>query len=139
MDYSVTHFKIEVSEELMQVCRELLADSVCEAGYESFVDTDDGIDGYIQTQYYSEEHTLAHILDFPIETAAISFHTEEVESQNWNEAYEKEVFDPIRVGSECVIYDAASPEAEILATEAPISIAIDQKMAFGNGATRQRR
>lgn len=29
MDYSVTHFKIEVSEELMQVCRELLADSVC--------------------------------------------------------------------------------------------------------------
>ncbi len=134
MDYSVTHFKIEVSEELMQVCRELLADSVCEAGYESFVDTDDGIDGYIQTQYYSEEHTLAHILDFPIETAAISFHTEEVESQNWNEAYEKEVFDPIRVGSECVIYDAASPEAETLATEAPISIAIDQKMAFGNGA-----
>lgn len=134
MDYSVTHFKIEVSEELMQVCRELLADSVCEAGYESFVDTDDGIDGYIQTQYYSEEHTLAHILDFPIETAAISFHTEEVESQNWNEAYEKEAFDPIRVGSECVIYDAASPEAEILATEAPISIAIDQKMAFGNGA-----
>lgn len=134
MDYSVTHFKIEVSEELMQVCRELLADSVCEAGYESSVDTDDGIDGYIQTQYYSEEHTLAHILDFPIETAAISFHTEEVESQNWNEAYEKEVFDPIRVGSRCVIYDAASPEAEILATEAPISIAIDQKMAFGNGA-----
>ena len=79
MDYSVTHFKIEVQADLMQTCRELLADSVCEAGYESFVDTEDGIDGYIQTQYYSEEHTLGQILDFPIETAAISFHTEEVE------------------------------------------------------------
>lgn len=134
MDYSVTHFKIEVQADLMQTCRELLADSVCEAGYESFVDTEDGIDGYIQTQYYSEEHTLGQILDFPIETAAISFHTEEVESQNWNEVYEKEVFEPIRVGHECIIYDAASPDAATLAAEAPVAIAIDQQMAFGNGA-----
>ena len=57
-----------------------------------------------------------------------------MEQENWNAEYEKEVFDPIRVGDTCIIYDATSPEADQLAASAPISIAIDQHMAFGNGA-----
>lgn len=133
MEYNVTHFKIKVSEELMEVCRELLADAVSEAGYEAFADTDDGVDAWVQIQQYDAALTQQMLEDFPIEGAEISFVTEEVEQQNWNEEYEKEVFEPIRVEG-CIIYDAASEDAETLKEEVPIAIAIDQQMAFGNGA-----
>lgn len=118
----------------MQACRELLADAVSEAGYESFEDTDDGVNGYLQTQYYNPMLTKELLQDFPIEEAEITFKTEEVESENWNAEYESVCFEPIRVGSNCVIYDAMSPDAETLKDSAETSIAIDQRMAFGNGA-----
>ena len=57
-----------------------------------------------------------------------------MEPENWNAEYEKEVFEPIRVGDRCIVYDASSPDASSLMLQAPISIAIDQTMAFGNGA-----
>lgn len=134
MEYSVTHFTIKVEEDLLQACRELLADVVSEAGYEAFEDTATGVDAYVQTQLYDPFLTKQLLEDFPIETAEIEFETMEVEQENWNEEYEKEVFEPIRVGNRLIIYDAASDNAAELAAEAPISIAIDQKMAFGNGA-----
>lgn len=134
MEYSVTHFTIKVEEDLLQACRELLADVVSEAGYEAFEDTATGVDAYVQTQLYDPFLTKQLLEDFPIETAEIEFETVEVEQENWNEEYEKEVFEPIRVGNRLIIYDAASDNAAELAAEAPVSIAIDQKMAFGNGA-----
>lgn len=134
MEYYVTHFTITAEEELMQISRELLVDSVSEAGYESFEDTEKGVDAYVQTQLYDPVRTKELVEDFPIEGVEITFVSEEVEPQNWNEEYEKEIFSPIRVNENCIIYDAQSPEAEELSKEAPISIAIDQKMAFGNGA-----
>lgn len=118
----------------MQISRELLVDSVSEAGYESFEDTEAGVDAYVQTQLYDPVRTKELIDDFPIEGVEITFSSEEVEQQNWNEEYEKEIFPSIRVNENCIIYDAQSPEAEELSQKAPISIAIDQKMAFGNGA-----
>lgn len=134
MEYYVTHFTITADASLMQSCRELLADTVAEAGYEAFEDTTDGVDAYIQTQLLNPELTKQLIDNFPIADANIAFTSEEVEQENWNAEYEKEVFDPIRVGDTCVLYDATSPEAEQLAASAPVSIAIDQRMAFGNGA-----
>lgn len=134
MEYYVTRFTIEAEEELMQACRELLADAISEAGYESFEDTPTGINAYVQTQLYNPELTKQIIEDFIIESAKISFESEEIEPENWNSEYEKEVFEPIRVNSNCTIYDAISPDAEELAKEAPLTIAIDQHMAFGNGA-----
>ena len=134
MEYYVTHFTITAEEELMQISRELLVDSVSEAGYESFEDTEKGVDAYVQTQLYDPVRTKELVEDFPIEGVEITLVSEEVEPQNWNEEYEKEIFSPIRVNENCIIYDAQSPEAEELSKEAPISIAIDQKMAFGNGA-----
>lgn len=130
----MTHFTIKVEEDLLQACRELLADVVSEAGYEAFEDTEAGVDAYVQTQLYDPFLTKQLLEDFPIETAEIEFETMEVEQENWNEEYEKEVFEPIRVGNRLIIYDAASDNAAELAAEAPVSIAIDQKMAFGNGA-----
>lgn len=134
MEYYVTHFKIITSCELLQASRELLVDAVSDAGYEAFEDTPDGVDAYIQTHLYNPVLTEELISDFPIEGVEITHTSEEVEQQNWNAEYEKEIFPPIRVNDNCIIYDANSSDAAILSVEAPISIAIDQQMAFGNGA-----
>ncbi len=134
MEYYVTHFKIITSRELLQASRELLVDAVSDAGYEAFEDTPDGVDAYIQTHLYNPVLTEELISDFPIEGVEITHTSEEVEQQNWNAEYEKEIFPPIRVNDNCIIYDANSSDAAILSVEAPISIAIDQQMAFGNGA-----
>ncbi len=134
MEYYVTHFKIITSRELLQASRELLVDAVSDAGYEAFEDTSDGVDAYIQTHLYNPVLTEELISDFPIEGVEITHTSEEVEQQNWNAEYEKEIFSPIRVNDNCIIYDANSSDAAILSVEAPISIAIDQQMAFGNGA-----
>lgn len=134
MEYYVTHFKIITSRELLQTSRELLVDAVSDAGYEAFEDTSDGVDAYIQTHLYNPVLTEELISDFPIEGVEITHTSEEVEQQNWNAEYEKEIFSPIRVNDNCIIYDANSSDAAILSVEAPISIAIDQQMAFGNGA-----
>lgn len=134
MEYYVTHFKIITSRELLQASRELLVDAVSDAGYEAFEDTSDGVDAYIQTHLYNPVLTEELISDFPIEGVEITHTSEEVEQQNWNAEYEKEIFPPIRVNDNCIIYDANSSDAAILSVEAPISIAIDQQMAFGNGA-----
>ena len=62
MKYLQTKFKIScdgasavaegvMSEtDLLQACRELLADECGECGYESFEDTDEGVIGYIQQE-----------------------------------------------------------------------------------------
>lgn len=144
MDYSVTHFYIKApSEELMQPCRELLADIVGEAAYESFEDTEEGINAYVQTQMYDESLTATLINDFPIDGTDITFTTEEVESEDWNAVWEENGFDPIYVQPttaagqarpSCIIYDAKSSNAPELSMEADIAICIEPRMAFGTGA-----
>lgn len=134
MEYNVTHFHIDTPPELLQASRELLADALGEAGYESFEDTPRGLDAYIQTPLYASAAVEQALLDFPIAEAGITYSTEEVPPEDWNAEYEKQVFPPIRIDTRCIIYDAASPDAAALAAAAPISLAIDQRMAFGNGA-----
>lgn len=134
MEYSVTKFEIKAAnEELLQICRELLADSCGEKGYESFEDTDNGLNAYIQTQFYAPIIADEIIQEFPIEEVEISYTTEEIESEDWNATWEEQGFDPIQVGHRCIIYDAKSADAETLKQDAEIAIAIDARMAFGTG------
>ena len=73
MKYLSTTFKIECpSSDLLQPCRESLADSCGEVGYESFMDSDDGIIGYIQQENYSEPDVQELIGSFPIAGVTIT-------------------------------------------------------------------
>ncbi len=133
MKYLSTTFKIECpSSDLLQPCRELLADSCGEAGYESFMDSDDGIIGYIQQENYSELHVRELIASFPIDGVTITYSTEEIPDQDWNETWESEGFDPIVVDGKVTIYDAHHVEdAEQFSS--PIQIGIQARNAFGTG------
>lgn len=133
MKYLSTTFKIECpSSDLLQPCRELLADSCGEVGYESFMDSDDGIIGYIQQENYSEPHVRELIASFPIADVTITYNTEEIPDQDWNETWEAEGFEPIVVDGKVTIYDAHHVEdAEQFSS--PIQIGIQARNAFGTG------
>ena len=133
MKYLSTTFKIDCpSADLLQPCRELLADSCGEAGYESFMDSDDGIIGYIQQENYSEPHVRELIASFPIAGVTITYNTEEIPDQDWNETWEAEGFEPIVVDGKVTIYDAHHVEdAEQFSS--PIQIGIQARNAFGTG------
>lgn len=122
----------------MQPSRELLADSCGEIGYESFIDTEDGITGYIQQDLYSELHVKEAIADFPIEGVSITFDTEDIPDQDWNEAWEAEGFEPIVVDGKLTIYDAHHVE-DVEQFSTPLQIGIQTLNAFGTGTHETTR
>ena len=139
MKYLSTTFNIEVpSEELMQPSRELLADSCGEIGYESFVDSDGGIVGYIQQEHYSETMVKEKVEHFPISDVLISYITEDIPDQDWNETWEAEGFAPIIVDGKVTIYDAHHVE-DIEQFSTPIQIGIQARNAFGTGTHETTR
>lgn len=140
MKYFVANFKIECEAELMQPARELLSAAACEAGFEAFEDTDDGLLGYVQRQMYDKEALDAAIADYMPEGAAVSYAVEEVPDQNWNQGWEDEGFEPIGVSDNLVIYDAKHTDREMFAgDDGVMRIFIEARNAFGTGTHQTTR
>ncbi len=140
MKYFVANFKIECEVELMQPARELLSAAACEAGFEAFEDTDDGLLGYVQRPMYDKEALDAAIADYMPEGAAVSYAVEEVSDQNWNQGWEDEGFEPIGVSDNLVIYDAKHTDREMFAgDDGVMRIFIEARNAFGTGTHQTTR
>lgn len=140
MKYFVANFKIECEAELMQPARELLSAAACEAGFEAFEDTDDGLLGYVQRPMYDKEALDAAIADYVPEGAVVSYAVEEVPDQNWNQGWEDEGFEPIGVSDNLVIYDAKHTDREMFAGDDNVMrIFIEARNAFGTGTHQTTR
>lgn len=140
MKYFVANFKIECEAELMQPARELLSAAACEAGFEAFEDTDDGLLGYVQRPMYDKEALDAAIADYMPEGAAVSYAVEKVPDQNWNQGWEDEGFEPIGVSDNLVIYDAKHTDREMFAgDDGVMRIFIEARNAFGTGTHQTTR
>ena len=133
MKYLVAKFKIATSEDLLQVCKDLLADSAAEAGFESFEETQEGLEAYVQKELFDKDALDASIADFPIEGTDISYTIEDAEDKDWNEEWEEQGFDPICVNDQVLIYDAKHPELHPTTSPDHIEIGIEAKLAFGTG------
>lgn len=133
MKYLVAKFKIATSEDLLQVCKDLLADSAAEAGFESFEETQEGLEAYVQKELFDKDALDASIADFPIEGTDISYTIEDAEDKDWNEEWEEQGFDPICVDDQVLIYDAKHPELHPTTSPDHIEISIEAKLAFGTG------
>ncbi len=134
MKYLVTHFSIQSSEALFQTARDLLAAGVTQAGFESFVNTPEGIDGYVQEQQYDETEMIDDINALPIKDVKISYQTNPVEDKDWNKDWEDQGFEPIAIDDTVLIYDARhtkNPHPGISSDH--IEIGIDAVQAFGTG------
>ena len=133
MKYLVATFKINVEADIMQVCRDLLADGSAEAGFESFEETEEGLEAYVQKDFFDRETLDSCIADFPIEGAEITYEIKEAEDKDWNQEWEEQGFAPICIDDQVLIYDAKHPDLHPTTSADHIEIGIEAKLAFGTG------
>ena len=130
MKYYKAEFQIECPPELKQTARDLLADAAGETGFESFEDTEKGIDGYIQIEFLHKAAIDEMIADFPLENTVITYTLSGVVDENWNRTWEEQGFEPIDINGRLIVFDAKRPIPNI---DCPIAIGIEACKAFGTG------
>lgn len=116
-------FKITCKEEY----RDILIAELAEAGFDSFLETDTGIEAYI-TEDFFDRAFYEEILDKYKAVAEISVEEGRMPKINWNEEWEKH-YDPIEVGD--TVYVRASFHAPKEGVDH--EIVINPKMSFGTG------
>lgn len=140
MKYYVANFDIECADKLLQPARELLSAAACEAGFEAFEDTDNGIAGYVQRPLYDKEALDAAIADYMPEGTQVTYNIEEVPDQDWNQGWEDQGFEPIGVSDHLVIYDAKHTDMSMFAgDDGVMRIFIEARNAFGTGTHQTTR
>jgi ribosomal protein L11 methyltransferase len=116
------YFKVQP----LQPAVEILIAQLGYAGFESFVETEQGVTAYIQKEEW-KDGILDDIQILNSDEFQISFSSEEIEQTNWNEEWEKN-FNPIIVDDTCSV---RAPFHEKPDTE--FDIIIEPKMSFGTG------
>ena len=107
--------------------REVLVAELAELGFESFVETDEGVKAYIVASDWNEG-LLAELMTSQMEDQKIEWNSSEIEAINWNAEWEKS-FDPIIVDNKCLI---RAPFHEVEGSFECV-INIEPKMSFGTG------
>jgi len=125
MQYIAVHFIFDTSTEYIA---DILASMLGEAGFDSFVNTDKGMDAYIPAKLYDLNTQEMTLQNFPF-PEKINFSIEELEDKNWNEEWEKYFFEPIIIDNQCIIHSSFHKDIPHLKYD----ITIDPKMAFGTG------
>lgn len=140
MKYYVANFSIECEPDFLQTARELLSAAACEAGFEAFEDSEDGIVGYVQRQLYDKVALDSAISDYLPETAKVSYDVNEVPDQDWNQGWEDEGFEPIGVADNLVVYDAKHTDMTMFAGGDGVTrLFIEARNAFGTGTHQTTR
>jgi len=116
------HFK----SKPLQPAVEILIAELGYAGFESFVETEEGLTAYIQKEEWQKD-VLDNIQILNSDEFEITFTFEEIEQTNWNEAWEKN-FNPIFVDNICAV---RAPFHDKFETK--YDIIIEPKMSFGTG------
>ena len=125
-DYTKVKFTVTPNEE---VATDVLAALLAEVGFESFVPEEEGMSAYVPQPLYNGESIAAVVAEFPIEGFTITYESEFIEGEDWNAQWEKNYFQPIVLGEDCVIHSTFHTNVP----KARYDILIDPKMAFGTG------
>jgi len=112
-----------------EVNRDIISAMLAEIGFESFVESDAGLDAYIAEKSFSEEAVAGVFENIPLSGVAIQYESELIKSRNWNEEWEKNFFQPIIIQDQVIIHSSFHKNIPSF----PYDIVIDPKMAFGTG------
>lgn len=110
----------------LQPASEILIAELGMAGFESFVENEDGVTAYIPKEEFEAE-SLAGIHILHSDEFEISYTQKEIEQVNWNEEWEKN-FHPIMVDGVCSVRAPFHPEPQVR-----YDVIIEPKMSFGTG------
>ncbi|MCG8474669.1 MAG: 50S ribosomal protein L11 methyltransferase [Cytophagales bacterium] len=117
---------IEVQVNCESNFSDILQAELAAVGFDSFIDTKDGFNGYAEEGNFEPE-AVEEIFSRYKELTRASYKTAEVERKNWNEEWEKN-YEPIVVQDQCIVR-ASFHEP----TDYPYEIVINPKMSFGTG------
>ncbi len=118
---------VELELQLNPDFTEILTAELAEVGFESFVETDEGLQAYIQEEDF-DENTLHELIEKYKEPAEITFSWKSLERKNWNEEWEKS-YEPIEVGDVIRVratFHEPNPNFRY-------DLLIQPKMSFGTG------
>jgi ribosomal protein L11 methyltransferase len=115
--------KVTVSPDFSDI---LIAE-LAEIGFESFVDTDEGLNAYIQSHDFALDQ-VEEIRQKYSGLAQIVYTFSTIERKNWNEEWEKS-YQPIIIGNQCLVR-ASFHQSQ---GQYPYEIIINPKMSFGTG------
>ena len=111
----------------LQKHREYLIAYLTDIGWESFMETDAGINAYIAETDFNKEDLQGLENKFPDFKIEISHRL--IEDEKWNETWTNNYFEPILFGKELVVRASFHPKFPSVKRE----IIIDPKTAFGTG------
>ena len=115
-DYKEFKFVLEQPD----ATREILIALLSQAGFEGFVETDEGFLAYTNQDLLPEQ--ILTSLDIPYQ-----YTTKTVVAQNWNKTWEQQI-KPLIIDNQIYIKTSFHPEKHY-----PYIITIDPKMSFGTG------
>ncbi len=123
MNYSEVNFVIDP----VIPHREILTVYLAEMPFDSFVDTDNGLQAYVPTNELNVDALQTAVDAVKEMGASISFNIQEIEQQNWNATWESQ-FDPIEVSDICRVRAPFHEDKGL-----PFELIIEPKMSFGTG------
>ncbi|GAB4036398.1 50S ribosomal protein L11 methyltransferase [Spirosoma jeollabukense] len=118
---------IELQLRLSPDYTDILTAELAELGFESFVETDAGLNAYITEPDFDEKAVQELIAKYDSQTA-IAYEVSSLEKRNWNAEWERD-YEPIEVASQVRV------RASFHTMEARFryDIIINPKMSFGTG------
>lgn len=111
-----------------QPAAEIFIAALAEIGFESFEETEDGLNAYVRSDQWNPED-FREIPYWSMPDCEISHTITEIEAENWNAVWEAS-YQPIRLGNRCAVRASFHPEPD-----PPVEhdLVITPKMSFGTG------
>lgn len=121
-----TYIEYNFQIQPLQPASDILIAELGEAGFESFVENDEGILAYIQKAEWQKD-ILASIEILKNRRFHFSFEVQEIAQENWNETWESN-FHAIQIDDRCAVRAPFHEKPEV-----EYDIVIEPKMSFGTG------
>lgn len=120
-------FYTQLSVTCQPDLNEILIAEISQAGFESFLETDNGFEAYVEEEKY-DPLLLQEIQTRYVGAGSIQYAFQKILKENWNEQWERSIT-PINIENRCYIR-AHFHEAVV---DFPFEIIITPKMSFGTG------
>lgn len=118
----------EISPRSTEKC-DVLSAWIADLGFETFVESEEGLTAYIQDAVFNEDELRERLLSYPIPETSITWKACDAPDEDWNQAWEEEGFQPIIIGSDITVHDIRHS----LPKSVRYDIVINPKLAFGTG------
>ena len=113
----------------MTLIYDVLAVELGDIGFESFMQNPEGLAAYIPAINYQAKKLDQCLEHFPLADVRFRYTSNFIKARDWNEVWEQNYFQPVRIGKECLLRAPFHPAESGYRYE----IIIHPKMAFGTG------